>query len=252
MQAVLIIEDDAVMELALRPPFEEVGIDVDYAADGYSAINFLRTRSYDAIILDLVLRHGLSGFGVLNYLEQERPALIERVFLVTGMSEQTVMRAAPELMPRFFRKPVEIDDLVRAVLAFVAREPAPQPASEPIVLIADDDDASASAVKAIVEAAGWKANVANDGRAAVEAIVAGGIDAIVLDLVMPGLDGLAVIEYLRSRAPRLLRRTVIVSGLPAAFRERLGSPDVCASLEKPLRPGALLDALVRCLEAGEP
>ncbi len=159
------------------------------------------------------------------------------------------MRAAPELMPRFFRKPVEIDELVRTVLAFVAREPAPQAASEPVVLIADDDPASADAVKSIIEAAGWKAKVANDGRAAVEAIVAGGVDAIVLDLVMPGLDGLAVLEYLRTRAPQLLRRTVIVSGLPAAFRERLGSSEVCASLEKPLRPGALLDALVRCLQS---
>ena len=67
---------------------------------------------------------------------------------------------------------------------------------------------------------------------------------------MPGLDGTTVLEFLRSRAPELMRRTVIVSGLPAAFRERLVPHDVCASLEKPLRPGMLLDALVRCIRSG--
>jgi len=48
------------------------------------------------------------------------------------------------------------------------------------------------------------------------------------------------------REPELLARTIIVSGLPAAFRERLSTPEICASLEKPLRPAALLEALARC------
>lgn len=250
MQAVLLIEDDPVMEMALRPEFEAAGVEVDYVSDGYSAIDRLRSRSYDAIVMDLVLRSGLSGFGVLSYVEMDRPALMDRIFIVSGMSEQTVGRAAPELLPRFFRKPVDTDALVQAVLAFIAREPAMPMKSEPVVLIVDDDAASAAAVQAIVEAAGWKTRVAHDGRAAIELIAASEPDAIVLDLVMPGLDGMTVIEFLRSRAPALLQRTVIVSGLPAAFRERLVTLDVCANLEKPLRPGALLDALVRCVPPG--
>lgn len=248
MQAVLLIEDDPVMEMALRPEFEAAGVEVDYVSDGYSAIDRLRSRSYDAIVMDLVLRGGLSGFGVLSYVEMDRPSLLERIFIVSGMSEQTVGRAAPDLLPRFFRKPVEIGALVQAVLAFIAREPAAPMKAEPVVLIVDDDAASASAVQQIVEAAGWKTRIAPDGRTAVELIAATELDAIVLDLVMPGLDGIAVIESLRSRAPDMLRRTVIVSGLPAAFRERLVTRGVCANLEKPLRPGALLDALVRCAQ----
>lgn len=235
------------MEMAMRPKFEGAGIALEYVEDGYAAIERLRTRPYDAVILDLVLRHGLSGFGVLNFLEQEQPALVERVFLVTGMSEQTVARAAPELMPRFFRKPVEIDVLVQAVLAFIARKPSLAKREEPVVLIVDDDLPSATAMQDIVEAAGWRTKVVGDGRSAIAVIAEGGVDAVVLDLIMPGLDGASVIGFLRLREPALLARTIIVSGLPAAFRERLSTPEICASFEKPLRPAALLEALARCV-----
>jgi len=235
------------MEMAMRPKFEEAGVAFEYVEDGYAAIERLRTRPYDAVILDLVLRRGLSGFGVLNFLEQEHPAIVERVFLVTGMSEQTVARAAPELMPRFFRKPVEIDVVVHAVLSFIARKPSPAEREEPVVLSVDDDLPGATAMQDIVEAAGWKTKVVGDGRAAIAAIAAGGVDAVVLDLIMPGLDGASVIGFLRLREPELLARTIIVSGLPAAFRERLSTPEICASLEKPLRPAALLEALAQCM-----
>jgi DNA-binding response OmpR family regulator len=251
MQAVLLVEDDEVMELVLRPQFQQAGVALDYAADGYAAIDCIRVRVYDAIILDLVLGRGLSGFGVLNFLEMEQPGMMDRVFLTTGMSEQTVMRAAPELLPRLFRKPFDDKELVRTVLEFISHERMARRSSPFNVLIVDDDETSAVIVEHIVNAAGWKAAVVHDGRAAIQCIVAGGVDAIVLDLLMPGIDGFGVIEYLRAYDPSLLKRTVVVSGIPSAFRERLGGPDVCASLEKPLRPGALLEALVQCVRGGK-
>src|SRR5260221_12977617 len=214
MQAVLLIEDDRAMEMAMRPELEAAGVTLEYVEDGYAAIDRLRTRSYDAVILDLVLRTGLSGFGVLNYLEMERPALIERVFLVTGMSEQAVARAAPELMPRFFRKPVEIDQLVGAVLSFIRRVPAPAESREPVVLIVDDDLPSATAMQDIVEAAGWRTKVVGDGRAAIAAIAEGTVDAVVLDLVMPCLDGARVIGYLRLREPEQLAHAADLQSPP--------------------------------------
>jgi DNA-binding response OmpR family regulator len=249
MQTVLLVEDDEAMVQVLRPQFEAAGVALEHVKDGYAAIECLRARNYEAVILDLVLSRGLSGFGVLNFVEMECPAVLDRIFLVTGMSEQTVIRAAPALLPRFFRKPIDAGQLVQAVLA-VVRKPQPPPRGDgTTVLIVDDDAASAVAVQAIVEAAGWPARVVADGRGAIEAVDAGGIGAIVLDLVMPGLDGLAVIDYLRRRRPDLIWRTIVVSGLPTAFRERLSAPDVGANLEKPLRPSLLLEALTRCMQA---
>jgi DNA-binding response OmpR family regulator len=247
MQRVLLIEDDAAIERLLRLQFETAGVALDHVRDGYSAIDTIRGCSYDALILDLVLPHGLSGFGVLNDLELERPELVDRVFLATAMSEQTVLLAAPELLPRLFRKPFDDRLLVQTVLAFIARKPASQPPLEPAVLIVDDDSETALMMKGIVEAAGWAARIATDGSSAIAAILSGSVDAMILDLPMPGVDGFSVIEYLRQHQPALLARTIVVSGLPSPMRDRMIATDVCAVIEKLLRPGALLDALSRCL-----
>ena len=247
MQRVLLIHDDAELEGRIRPQFEAVGVALDFVSDGYSAIDAIRGASYDALILDLVLPHGLSGFGVLNYLELERPELINRVFLATGMSEQTILLAAPELLTRLFRKPFNEMLLVQTVLAFIARQPAPQPPLEPAVLIVDDDPETAAMIRSIVEAAGWTARIAADGSSAIAAILDGSVDAMILDLLTPGVDGFGVIEHLRQQQPALLARTIVVSGLPGSVGDRMSTTDLCATFEKPLRPGALLDALARCL-----
>jgi DNA-binding response OmpR family regulator len=246
MQAVLLVDDDPAMELALRPFFEGPELRFDWAADGYGAIDHIRRRSYDAIILDLVLRAGLNGFGVLNFIEMEQPELISRVYLITGMSEQTVMRAAPDLLPRLFRKPFDAAALVGAVLAGLQRHPVPRPPSPPTVLVADDDIPTAQAMRTVIEAAGWRVRMAADGREALESIVDGGLDAIVLDLIMPGIDGFAVLEYLRLHHPELLPCTLLVSGLPQMVRERFDTSDTGGILDKPLRPELLLEKLERC------
>ena len=260
MQRVLLIHDDAELEGRLRPQFEAVGVALDHVSDGYSAIDAIRGASYDALILDLVLPHGLSGFGVLNYLELERSELIGRVFLATAISEKTVLLAAPELLPRHFRKPFNEMLLVQTVLAFIARQPALHPPLEPAVLIVDDDLETAAMMRSIVEAAGWTARIEatrallQDDSPKTQQLRAAAdeVDALILDLLMPGVDGFGVIEHLRQHRPALLARTIMVSGLPGSMGDRVIATDVCAIFEKPLRPGALLDALARCLREEPP
>jgi DNA-binding response OmpR family regulator len=247
MRSVLIIEDDPAMELALRSSFEKAGFAVDSASDGYVAIECIRENTYDAILLDFVLRHGLNGFGVLNYLEMEQPELVERVFVMTGMSVQTVMRAAPDLMPRFFRKPFDHRTLVAAVLAFVDPAPAAAATGGKTVLVVEDDVASARGMCDFVEATGWSARSVDNGRSAIEELVGGDVHAIVLDLVMPGIDGFEVIEYIRDVMPDFLSRTVVVTGVPEHYRERLAPGNPCAVLLKPVQVDDLRAALKRCL-----
>ena len=116
-ERVLIVEDDRAAELILRIPLEREGFVVDFVEEGYAAIEKLRAHRYAAVILDLIIHHGLNGFGVLNFIEMEQPELLDRVFLMTGMSEQTVMNTAPRLLSRLFRKPFSYRKLVAGVVA---------------------------------------------------------------------------------------------------------------------------------------
>ncbi len=69
------------------------------------------------------------------------------------------------------------------------------------ILVVDDDPVQRRLLKAAIERAGLVAELAQDGRVAIERIADCGrpLDAIVLDLVMPGMDGLQVMDWMGSR-----------------------------------------------------
>src|ERR1051326_617946 len=104
---VLIIHADAATAAALAAQ------SVD---ETFAAIDKLRAWSYRAVILDPAIRHRLNGYAVLNFLELEQPQTLDRVFLLTGMSEQTIRRTAPAILPRLFRKPCALPSLAAAVI----------------------------------------------------------------------------------------------------------------------------------------
>src|SRR5436305_9475681 len=137
-ERVLIVEDDRGAELILRIPLEREGFVVDFVEEGYAAIEKLRAHEYAAVILDLIIHRGLNGFGVLNFIDMEQPKLLDRVFLMTGMSEQTVMNTAPQLLSRLFRKPFSYRKLVAAVVAVARPYETRGEESRRGVLVADD------------------------------------------------------------------------------------------------------------------
>jgi two-component system sensor histidine kinase/response regulator len=246
-ERVLIVEDDRAAELILRIPLEREGFVVDFVEEGYAAIEKLRAHEYSAVILDLIIHRGLNGFGVLNFIELEQPELIDRVFLMTGMSEQTVMNTAPQLLSRLFRKPFSYRKLVSAMVAAV--RPHTGTAGEPQkrMLVVDDDAMSAELIAMFGRRIGLNVDIAENGREAIECIANADYDSVVLDLLMPGIDGFGVLEYLDRCKPHVLAHTIIASGLPEKYRERVARYAVCGVIPKPLDHRALQDMLSRCI-----
>jgi DNA-binding response OmpR family regulator len=244
---VLIVEDDRAAELILRIPLEREGFAVDFVEEGYAAIEKLRAHEYSAVILDLIIHRGLNGFGVLNFIDLEQPALIERVFLMTGMSEQTVMNTAPQLLSRLFRKPFSYRKLVSAVVAAV--RPYNLNAGESLkrMLVVDDDAMSAELIAVFGRRAGLAVDIAENGREGIERIANTDYDAVVLDLLMPGIDGFGVLEYLDRCKRHVLAHTIIASGLPEKYQERVAQYGICGVIPKPLDHRALQEMLARCL-----
>src|SRR5262249_35110718 len=74
--------------------------------------------------------------------------------------------------------------------------------SEPgSLLIVDDNDASREALARYFRQHGYDATVGRDGRHALELVRGGRFDAILLDVVMPGVDGFAVLRAVRQSHP---------------------------------------------------
>ncbi|TPG57094.1 sigma-54-dependent Fis family transcriptional regulator [Roseomonas nepalensis] len=119
-------------------------------------------------------------------------------------------------------------------------------ASQPLILIVDDDDALRRAVATTVSDLGLRAAEAADGVQALDWLVAHRADAVLLDLRMPGLDGLEVLRRIRAlpAPPPVAVITAVPTGENTIEAMRLGAAD---HLAKPVGRAALAALLARML-----
>lgn len=91
------------------------------------------------------------------------------------------------------------------------------------VLVVDDEPAIRALVTKIVERAGFPVDSARDGADAIEKLEHHEYAVVVLDLMMPNIDGFGLIDYLRKRRNERPAVIVISAGDPGAFRQLDGS-----------------------------
>jgi DNA-binding response OmpR family regulator len=124
-----------------------------------------------------------------------------------------------------------------------------RPAAEYAILIVEDDAPIRRLVRMVLERIGYKVDVAVDG---VEAVLKMGLvefDVIILDLMMPNLDGFAFINTLVVSDPERLHRIIVTSAAsPTIIRERLaGRP--FDFLMKPFDINELSRRVSACIDA---
>ena len=131
----------------------------------------------------------------------------------------------------------------------------PRPDGAPLrLLLAEDHPVNQRVVQAILEASGIELVTVEDGAQAVERFAAGPFDAVLMDMQMPVMDGLAATRALREIEqgdPGRRRTPIIMLSANAMSRHREEAADAGADqhLAKPITPGALMAAIERALPA---
>jgi CheY-like chemotaxis protein/HPt (histidine-containing phosphotransfer) domain-containing protein len=120
-------------------------------------------------------------------------------------------------------------------------------ASSPLVLVAEDNDVNQILAARMLERRGYRSEVVNNGRQAVEALETGSFDAVLMDCQMPGLSGYDATRELRRRERGHDRTPVIAMTANALLGDRedclaCGMDDYIA---KPLKPDELDRVLQR-------
>jgi len=113
------------------------------------------------------------------------------------------------------------------------------------VLIADDDEAIRHLIVSLLRRSGFDTVEAVDGFAAIVCIDREPFDALVVDMMMPRVDGFGVVMHLVDVHNHMLKKTVVVTALPANSTSRR-LQDVCTVMSKPFDCGELLDAVQQC------
>jgi nitrogen-specific signal transduction histidine kinase/CheY-like chemotaxis protein len=123
------------------------------------------------------------------------------------------------------------------------RAPTPPPrAATRVVLVIDDEDRVREVVARMLEDLGYATLTAADGAAGIALVEANSIDAVLLDLSMPRMNGRDVIQQLKSRHPDL--PIILCSGFD---RDRVGPVQADAYLPKPFRIDVLERTLAKLL-----
>lgn len=123
--------------------------------------------------------------------------------------------------------------------------------SQKLILVCDDNEDNRVVFKAVLEHAGFAVVVAQDGTEALEEARAFTPSLILMDLMMPGLDGWQTVAQLKADPITSEIPVVAVSADVHVGVNALQRGGFCAFVPKPILPKHLLDAVNRCLEGLE-
>ena len=232
---VLIIDADVEAAAAVGAALKQAGLPAESVNDGFVAMEKLREHNYCAVILDPAIRQRLNGYAVLNFIELEQPEMIEHLYLLTGMSEQTIRRTAPSVLPRLFRKPSALSQAAAAVIEACGRSSHhTDRTAVRSVLLVEDDRSTAEATMRVLDELRYSVAWASNGKQALELLRARDFDAIMLDLLMPDVDGFAVLDHFHAHDAALLHRVIVITGMPDKYIESLDVRALGGIVRKPL------------------
>lgn len=120
------------------------------------------------------------------------------------------------------------------------------PLDKPFVLLADDNEATCTLITALLQNE-FVVDIARDGEEALQRLKTRQYSAILLDLLMPVLDGYGVLDFVRDERPDLLQQVMVVTAsLDARQMERLSAYHVRRVIAKPFEVDLLYSCVREC------
>lgn len=115
-------------------------------------------------------------------------------------------------------------------------------------LVVDDDPGLQGLFFTLLGREGFSVFSARDGRMAFESIKRGSYSVILLDLMMPDVNGFELLDRLHRESPSLLRRIIVLTGASQAMVDRLDAARVWGVIRKPFDIDELLRATRSCAQ----
>jgi signal transduction histidine kinase/DNA-binding response OmpR family regulator len=214
-ETVLVIEDDRHSAELLALYLEGAGYRTALARDGVEGLELARRLRPCAVVLDIVLPR-LDGWDLLARLKAD-PATASCPVVIVSMLDQRgkgfALGAADYLV-----KPVDRDEMLEALARCI-----PGGTAQHTVVVIDDDARDRRLIADTLEPEGYSVLSAESGDEGIELVRRERPAVVLLDLLMPGLDGFAVVERLRADAATAEVPIVVLTAkdLRRADRERL-------------------------------
>ena len=187
---VLVVDDDATARELVTRHLERAGFAVVAARGGKEGLRLVRELRPAAVTLDIMMPD-LDGWTVLAAIKGD-PALasipVILMSIVDWKNRGYALGAADYLV-----KPVDRAKLVETLTGICG-------STAGRALLVDDDELVRRSVRQALEPIGWQVTEAENGQVAIDSLIAARPDVIILDLMMPQMDGFEFLDELRERS----------------------------------------------------
>ncbi len=216
VRQLLVIEDDPAEQLSIRALLDHSDVEITATGTGADALELLRTRDFDCIVLDLRLPD-MSGFELLDAIQLESKLSDVPIVVFTGRelsdSEEIQLRKkAKSVVVKGVHSPERLLDETALFLHRVVADlpPAQQKMIAQLhqsdealrgrrVLVVDDDVRNIFALNSLLERHNMQVLSASNGQDAIRQIEGTEqLSLVLMDIMMPEMDGYETIRRIRS------------------------------------------------------
>lgn len=266
-QQIILIEDDATLATILMQKLEHEGFLVQHAVDGRSGIELVRKNPPDMVLLDIMMPL-MDGYQVLEELRKDaNPRVANVPVIIVSNSGQPVeiSRALQYGIKDYFVKasfdPDQVLTKIRKHLpgaspqTYPPQEPidtgsAPAPAQSQSVpqenvlriLIIEDDKFLRDLEAAKLTKEGFIVSAAQDGEQGLAMAIAEKPQIILLDILLPGIDGFEVLTRLRADASFAQTKIIMLSNF--GQREDIERAEKLGAVKFLIKANYTLDEIV--------
>ena len=198
----ILVVDDGIAARELLASYLSPEYRIATAESGVDAVQKAQQLHPDAITLD-VMMPGSNGFETLSALRQD-PATANIPIIIVSVVDQKQIGFALGATD-YLIKPIPKSVVLESIQKYVQL----QSDEEETILLVDDDPETLELLKETLRSAGYETESAVSGARAVELLSSRLVSAVLLDLLMPGMDGFAVIRHIRQE-PRLREIPIFV------------------------------------------
>lgn len=236
-RTILVVEDEPAIAELLRGYLERGGYHVLTAAGGAEALHLAEQAQPALITLDLGLPD-VDGFTLLEWLKQQPSTTAIPVLILSASEDQqrgTLLGCVDYLV-----KPFSQETLLRHVQAQLPV------ASGPLVLVVDDDADIRTLLDTILQRAGYRVILAADAEAGTQLAHQQHPALLVLDVRLPGMDGLTALRALRGSPDTATLPVILLTASPGA-REESASVQAEMAISGILTKPCPAETLVTCI-----
>ncbi len=257
----LLVEDDANLRKSVRKLLEGNDVIISEASLGEAALAQLTSQHFDCMILDLSLPD-MSGFELLNRLDADDhlskcPVIIYTGKALTEAENHELLKYADSVIIKGVKSPERLlDETALFLHRVIANLPEEKQRtirqlhdSEAIlanktILIVDDDARNAFALSKLLNTKGLSVYIAPTGQKALEWLDKTVIDLVLMDIMMPEMDGYETTRRIRTE-PRFRNLPILALTAKAmqGDREKCLAAGANDYLSKPIDPNRLFSML---------